>query len=568
MANPFYIHPGSDLSQGLQGLATSVKQYGEIKKAKDEKERIEKLNEGAVEAFKTGDPSVIAEFSLVHPEVAQGLTQASKLRDDKHKDFYANTIFQVLQNPENIEKIAETRGVLAKAQGLVPTLDDSIKTEGFMEKFNEDPKGTLAKLEQELAFIAPEKYKAYREALGTATKKTADIQNFEYFQNLKETDPDLADAFGTGTGFNKDEKDETTAAAKNFNTYTDLLTTDPEKAKLFGDSIGINRVTPYTDMAKLKTDFDNKLISEKEFKAKKDDLLNPTMKNKTELTMAALRGNEEAKNTLKAMAQDDVTTAGKRSQASTKGKLTALYAAMDLDGVAKAILEGKETIDNVRNTFGVPIQEVVREKVLNVEPDFNFVQPRAIQKSLSSSLAQQQKNRGAMGSFVLNINGQLGKVDKIMNEVINRVGVRGLDLPFRELHTRFKGSGNERVLEAYMKEISVEIFKLSQGSTASVALLPEKGREEWEKIHDVNLSYTQLKKVLEGTRDMANIRLKSVNDEIKTTVERLGNIRQLENVYTAGPGEAGAEFENTITVINPDTGEEETWNTVTEERIK
>jgi hypothetical protein len=179
-----------------------------------------------------------------------------------------------------------------------------------------------------------------------------------------------------------------------------------------------------------------------------------------------------------------------------------------------------------------------------------------------------------MGSFVQNINGQLGKVVEIMTDVINRVGVRYLDMPWREVHTRAIGSGNEKILEAYMKEISVEIFKLSQGSTASVALLPEAGRKEWESIHDVNLSYRQLKKVLEGTRDMANIRLKSVNDEIKRTVEGLGNVREINNKYEGGPDGQGPGAESPgsasdiITVRNPKTGEEETWNIKTEKRIK
>ena len=71
---------------------------------------------------------------------------------------------------------------------------------------------------------------------------------------------------------------------------------------------------------------------------------------------------------------------------------------------------------------------------------------------------------------------------------------------------------------------------------------------------------------------MANIRLKSVNDEIKDTVTNLENVRELRNPYTAEEGESGAEFEdeeatNTIVVTNPDTGEEETWDLDTEERI-
>jgi hypothetical protein len=157
-----------------------------------------------------------------------------------------------------------------------------------------------------------------------------------------------------------------------------------------------------------------------------------------------------------------------------------------------------------------------------------------------------------------------------MTRVVKRFGIRALDVPWRNFKVLAIGSGDERVLEAFTKEISVEIFKLSQGSTASVALLPEAGRIEWEKIHDVNLAWPQMKKVMLGTRDMANIRLKAQNDELKATIVNLRNVRSSENIYMGGSDSPGAEFPNanTITVINPETGEEEVWDTATEKRIK
>jgi len=566
MINPFYVHPGADLSKGLQGLSETVSRLGQQEKKEKERLRLKQVDEGAAAVFQTGDPNAIADYSLKNPEAAKNLLALSDIRDERSKEFHVKTLFQILQDPENIKKIIQTRRGLAKAQGLLPKEAENV--EAFEKKFDEDPEGTLAKLEQRVAFLAPARYKAYKEALKGTDKKTADITNLEYWENLKKTDPDLADTFALATGFTKDDKEKSTAAMKNFNHYIDLLNTDPEQAKLFGDSINISRVTPHSDLAKLRTDLNNKLVTPKEYEKKRDKILNPTMKNKTELTMAALRGDAEAKAVLEEMNRDNIEQAELRSEATTTGKLAGLYGAMDLDAVANAIIAGEETIDHVHNTFGVPIQEVVRKKVLAIEPDFNFVQPRAIEKSLSSSLVQQQKNRGAMGNFVLNINGQLDKVSEIMSDVIKRIGVRALDMPFRELHVKFKGSGHERVLEAYMKEISVEIFKLSQGSTASVALLPEKGREEWERIHDFNLSYPQLKIVLEGTKDMANIRMKSVNDEIKATVENLTDVRENINLYSAEEGKPGAEFENTITVTNPDTGKEEIWDLNTEKRIR
>jgi len=130
-----------------------------------------------------------------------------------------------------------------------------------------------------------------------------------------------------------------------------------------------------------------------------------------------------------------------------------------------------------------------------------------------------------MGSFVTNINRQVGKMERISKDIVKRVGVRALDLPKREFITRFIGSGHERVFEAYMKEVSAEIAKLAQGSAASIAQLPEENRKEWEKIHDVNLSFKEILIILQGTREMANIRLGSVQDEIDYTVGRMKNVR-------------------------------------------
>ena len=243
------------------------------------------------------------------------------------------------------------------------------------------------------------------------------------------------------------------------------------------------------------------------------------------LTQKALAGDEEAKNLLAEMDRRAVKLSKDKAKAGSIGKIEGLYENIDVAGTGDAILAGKETIENVKNTFGVPIQEAVRKYVLGKEPDFNFVQPRAIVKSLQQSLQQQHKNLGMMGSFVKNINGQVDKLENISSDIVKRVGVRALDLPMREFNTRFIGSGDEQVMKAYMKEISAEIAKLAQGSAASIAQLPEENRKEWEHIHDVNLSMRELLIILNGTREMANIRLDSVQDNIDDTVDKMGNIR-------------------------------------------
>jgi hypothetical protein len=244
--------------------------------------------------------------------------------------------------------------------------------------------------------------------------------------------------------------------------------------------------------------------------------------NEIELIQRAQAGDPKAQKLLDAL----MARKQKGGAAAAKGKLEGLFseAGVDPDVSAKAVLEGRETIENVKNTFGVPIQEIVRKKVLEVEPDFNFVVPRAVVKGLSNSLANQEKQRGMMGSFVRNIDKQLVRVDELYDNV-GRLGVRALDMPIRELKKRFVGSGKEVVLDAYMMEISNEINKLSQGSQASIAQLGEESQQRWNKVHDPSLSYNEIMTVITETRNMAQMRMASVNEELDFTRSRLERLK-------------------------------------------
>jgi hypothetical protein len=146
---------------------------------------------------------------------------------------------------------------------------------------------------------------------------------------------------------------------------------------------------------------------------------------------------------------------------------------------------------------------------------------RAEYKALTGSLSNQEKVMGMMGGFVRNLNKQVDRVATIGRDVVDRVGVRALDLPLRDLKTKFIGSGNERVLEAYLIEISNEIGKLSTGSSASIAELSVGAQERWNKIHDPNLSFNELIKILNETKDMGQMRISSSQEEIVDTKRRM-----------------------------------------------
>lgn len=164
-----------------------------------------------------------------------------------------------------------------------------------------------------------------------------------------------------------------------------------------------------------------------------------------------------------------------------------------------------------------------RAAALSKERDIDMPEQfvgQASLKSLSQSLAQQQKVAGAMGSFVRNLDKQVMRLEGILPK-IQRLDARALNLPWRNYKTRIKGSANEAILDMYLTEISSEVGKLSTGSSASVAELSASAREKWEKIHDPNLPLGELLRLVKETQEAAHLRMESVQEEMDSTREKM-----------------------------------------------
>lgn len=172
MVNPFYIEPGGDYTQGLQGLAGALGQLG------------------------------------------QQLTQANQFRSQSTKDNYVNSIFEVLQNPDNVESIVRSRQAFLKTQGEGV---DSTSTDSFMERYRQDPKGTLKKLEIEAAVLDPQKYKTYKAATTPSTDEpTGNIKDFSHYQTLLRENPSEAAKFANQVGISTTPANDKTTAIKEF----------------------------------------------------------------------------------------------------------------------------------------------------------------------------------------------------------------------------------------------------------------------------------------------------------------------------------------------------------------
>lgn len=154
-------------------------------------------------------------------------------------------------------------------------------------------------------------------------------------------------------------------------------------------------------------------------------------------------------------------------------------------------------------------------------------------KALDRSFVFQQKNRDMLEGFVLNIDKQVDKITDLMNGGdIKRFGVRFGDMGIRELKTRLVGSGAERQLEAYLREVSTEIAKVTTGSQASIAEVSVEAQKVWSNIHDKNLSFEELNKVLQATKQQGMLRLQSVEEVMSETKNKQ---LQLIDKYSTKP---------------------------------
>lgn len=152
-------------------------------------------------------------------------------------------------------------------------------------------------------------------------------------------------------------------------------------------------------------------------------------------------------------------------------------------------------------------------------------------KAIASSIQQQEKQLGAMGSFVKNLDMQIDKVDTLAKD-LKTFDARILNVPLRAVRGKLAGNAQQAKYDMYLTEIESEIGKLATGATGSVAELSASAQEKWAKIHDKNLSINDMRELLKETKAAGHLRLKSVEDTISETRARLKRTKPADKSKT------------------------------------
>jgi hypothetical protein len=255
MASPadFYVQPGNDLSQSLSGLSGTLGQMREEKARQAERQRLidaeaekEKRNQdrflaaktAAQAALQSGDPDKMAEVTLEFPEIGQGLSRAFGIVDAEKKAKASSFARELVTNPQQADQIYQSRIEDIKARNGDPT--DTIRS---YQAFQQNPQGELKNLQFMWAAMDKDSYGAFsaerkaeqqaqiamqkeaaaerrfqqseaaknnRAAMrgGEAGQAPSAVREFQYYQQLKQENPEEAEAYGRAKGYISKEGEE------------------------------------------------------------------------------------------------------------------------------------------------------------------------------------------------------------------------------------------------------------------------------------------------------------------------------------------------------------------------
>jgi len=165
-ANPFYVAPAGDVSSGLAGIGSVLKDVGEQRKMREEEEAARLANEQAQieinDAIQSGDINTLRTTAVKYPQVADAIYKGFQAQKDEDKSSTLGWLRQVAVAKDPMQ----AKSVLEREISRLDTIGrDSSVLRGELMDLESDPEGFLQSSRLGYAAIAPEnEYKAYLES--------------------------------------------------------------------------------------------------------------------------------------------------------------------------------------------------------------------------------------------------------------------------------------------------------------------------------------------------------------------------------------------------------------------
>lgn len=255
--NQFTVQSGdySGLINGLGMLARDRRQQQMIEQQKAEQQEQMKEQQArlaqAADVFKSGDPNAMADFMIQNPDLREGLIKSQNFVSEATKQKRVDSLTKIAMGAPVGTVVAETAQFI-KDQGGDPS-----HTLAFGQlPQDQAQKAALAELS---IMMEPQQFRNFAQAIGAAKEptiandnRTAGMKDFDYYQELKKSDPEAAKSFGIERGFINREglelsahmqkrlSDATDSAITSENNASnfEVLASDIEAAKIGGGLLG------------------------------------------------------------------------------------------------------------------------------------------------------------------------------------------------------------------------------------------------------------------------------------------------------------------------------------------
>lgn len=165
MPNPFMVLPQADITQGLSGLSSVLKENREARKQQE-------INDAAQieiqEALQSNDPLKLAQLSVKFPQLRESIENVTGIVSEQQKREATAFMTEVLSNPDNAQQAFMRRIEQIEDGGG----DPSNTIQSFQDYLN-NPEAELDQIRMLLAGTDPDSFKALDEGEGFTLAKGA-----------------------------------------------------------------------------------------------------------------------------------------------------------------------------------------------------------------------------------------------------------------------------------------------------------------------------------------------------------------------------------------------------------
>jgi len=505
-----YYGSTPNLAPIFKGLAQESERRRDKKKASIEEERLS----SAIDIYMS--PQAVKESAQIASTTEDLEDYTKRVADPTVKKQVLDDIGH--QN-EATEKSAEkTAEDIVKGKSVEEALPEHIRTvqaEGgdAIGTANllvraEDDGGAAARLAAEKYIILKKgpKYLANLKKLYApkeGLKPTTKIQNYEYAKS-QGFEGSLMDYQKSGMGGSKAAPTNRTKSKKEYDEYI-AGGGDPNDSYAKGLKRDFSGAGGSPDPLEKKMELYNRVVAERG----EDDWYAKSIKKEIEGDPEVQLFNRE-----QGLYHGMLQMYGQKADQAALGRGKTASANKSL--IATSHSDIANLIAKIKRTGGLLPPEYAQAELAAL----NTIAEKSRRKGIRTGMGKLEQSLQGMRAFRENMKKQVARVKEIKEELF-MFDSKLANVPRNMLLSHIVGSAAQKKYELYIREVSREMTKLANNSTQSIAAPTDAEREVWDKLHDLDLGFEDMFKLLLESTHAADMRVESMENEYIAAGDKL-----------------------------------------------